>query len=216
MNAEDKKKLMSDAARKPLATCVGRKLGHLVGIPPGLRDYRDPLFDILPGSVQVAVEIGTCQGWFAHRMAKFLSETASIFCIDPFEDDAAEGYDGEYNLKCWKQNTREWFGKKVFLKRGTSWDEGKAWGDGVKIDFLFIDGDHSFEAVLLDLKMWVPKVRPGGMVMGHDITGPHGPAVKKAIEAYAEEVKGLPDVRVQKIYSYTGRQVTECFWWLNA
>jgi hypothetical protein len=36
------------------------------------------------------------------------------------------------------------------------------------IDFVYIDGDHSFEGIMFDLYHWVPKVRVGGIVSGHD------------------------------------------------
>ena len=36
------------------------------------------------------------------------------------------------------------------------------------LSFVFIDSDHTFGAVYRDLKLWVPKVRPGGVVGGHD------------------------------------------------
>ena len=36
------------------------------------------------------------------------------------------------------------------------------------LDFVFIDGDHSYEYVTKDLLSWVPKIRSGGLVIGHD------------------------------------------------
>ena len=39
------------------------------------------------------------------------------------------------------------------------------------IDFLFIDGDHSYEGVSRDFELWYPKVRKGGLVALHDIRG---------------------------------------------
>jgi len=199
------------ARRRPLGVCVHEKFGHVVGIPPGLRGFKDPIFSLMPGSVHVAVEIGTCQGWFAYRMAKFLPETARIFCVDPFYDDEGEGYDGEYNLSCWKKNVREWFGRRIFLKRGESFHEAEKWGNGVPVDFLFIDGDHRFEAVLLDLEGWVPKVRPGGLIAGHDIDGKWGANIKKALENYCAKA-GIEQVHTGKAYSFTGKQVTPCWW----
>ena len=35
-------------------------------------------------------------------------------------------------------------------------------------DFVYIDADHTEEAVYLDLKAWWPKVRLGGVLAGHD------------------------------------------------
>ena len=36
-------------------------------------------------------------------------------------------------------------------------------------DFLFIDGDHSYEGVKADFESYLPLVRPGGMIALHDI-----------------------------------------------
>ena len=36
------------------------------------------------------------------------------------------------------------------------------------LDFVFIDADHSYESVLSDLHAWHSKVKPGGILAGHD------------------------------------------------
>jgi len=35
------------------------------------------------------------------------------------------------------------------------------------LDFVYIDGDHSFNNAMLDILLWWPKVRKGGMLTGH-------------------------------------------------
>lgn len=37
------------------------------------------------------------------------------------------------------------------------------------LDFIFIDADHSYEGVKKDLTDWIPKVKKGGYICGHDI-----------------------------------------------
>ena len=36
------------------------------------------------------------------------------------------------------------------------------------IDFVFIDGDHTYVGVKKDIIAWLPKVKPGGIIAGHD------------------------------------------------
>ena len=42
------------------------------------------------------------------------------------------------------------------------------------IDFLFIDANHSYGGVSKDYELWFPKVRKGGIVGFHDISGEDG------------------------------------------
>jgi hypothetical protein len=37
------------------------------------------------------------------------------------------------------------------------------------LDLVFVDADHTYEAVMRDIKNWLPKLRPGGYMFGHDI-----------------------------------------------
>lgn len=36
------------------------------------------------------------------------------------------------------------------------------------LDFVYIDGDHSYEAVMDDIKTWFPKLKSGGVMAGDD------------------------------------------------
>lgn len=58
------------------------------------------------------------------------------------------------------------------------------------LDFIFIDGDHSFERCYEDLNLWYDSVRPGGLFAGHDFTLP---GVNKALHQFRKEkqIKGF-------------------------
>lgn len=49
------------------------------------------------------------------------------------------------------------------------------------LDFVFIDADHTYEGVLADIDAWQRKVRPGGMLLGHDYSPDAFPGVVKAV-----------------------------------
>ena len=40
------------------------------------------------------------------------------------------------------------------------------------VDALFLDGDHSYEGVRADLNAWIPKLRQGAILAGHDYAYP--------------------------------------------
>ena len=40
------------------------------------------------------------------------------------------------------------------------------------LDFIYIDGDHTFEGCRLDILHWTPKIKPSGWILGHDFSWP--------------------------------------------
>jgi cephalosporin hydroxylase len=52
------------------------------------------------------------------------------------------------------------------------------------IDFVFIDGSHLYEAVKADIEAWLPKVKVGGYIGGHDYGNHNEPlnGVQKAVD----------------------------------
>jgi hypothetical protein len=49
---------------------------------------------------------------------------------------------------------------------------------------VYIDGDHTFDAVMLDLLQYAPKVRPGGVIALHDYCRVWDGGVMDAVDAY--------------------------------
>lgn len=53
------------------------------------------------------------------------------------------------------------------------------------LDFVFIDADHSYDGVKKDIKSWMPKLKRGGLISGHDYDNPSekkGKEVKRAVD----------------------------------
>ena len=60
---------------------------------------------------------------------------------------------------------------------------------GRQIDFLFIDGDHSYDGVRLDYEMYGPLVDRGGLIAFHDVL-PHPHAPECEVERFWREIRG--------------------------
>lgn len=56
--------------------------------------------------------------------------------------------------------------------------------DDCSLDFVFIDGDHSYPGAVTDIEAWTRKLKPGGLLAGHDYDHPLKPlfGVKRAVD----------------------------------
>jgi SAM-dependent methyltransferase len=95
-----------------------------------------------------------------------------LYCVDPWipypryvEMCDQQGID-EYNGAFEAAKTRL-SGKNVEFIRKFSMDAVKDFEDN-SLDFVYIDGNHSFEYAIADIAEWERKVKPGGIVAGHD------------------------------------------------
>jgi len=52
-------------------------------------------------------------------------------------------------------------------------------------DFIYIDADHSYDAVKKDLHNWYSKLKPGGLFSGHDYVNNDNCGVKQAVDEFA-------------------------------
>jgi hypothetical protein len=84
------------------------------------------------------------------------------------------------------------YGPRSRIVREGSPEASARFADG-QLDFVFIDAQHQYEAVLADLRAWFPKVRPGGILSGHDYLNgvlPEGVfGVKQAVDEFAAQAR---------------------------
>jgi predicted O-methyltransferase YrrM len=73
------------------------------------------------------------------------------------------------------------YGGRAWLMRKRTVEAAEAFEDGY-FDFVFIDADHSHQAVKEDIAAWRPKVRPGGWLGGHDYHPKKFPGVVSAVK----------------------------------
>lgn len=121
---------------------------------------------------QTLLEIGTANGGTLFLLSKIATDNANIISIDLPDGQ----FGGEY-FPNWKQPLYESFAsenQKIHLIRANSHDEDtfakvKTLVGEKKIDFLFIDGDHTYEGVKKDFEMYKSLLANEGIIVFHDI-----------------------------------------------
>ncbi len=69
--------------------------------------------------------------------------------------------------------------------------------EDASLEFVFIDAEHSYESVIADITAWHRKLKPGGILFGHDYGQPRFPGVKRAFdELFPGKLSQAPDFMV--------------------
>lgn len=144
----------------------GEKLENISG--KGLVEHIQKLSGELIGC-----EIGVCHGFTTELLLKQIPNIKKIYAVDSYPSFVdwdgtriTEERQSETKRRC--SNRLSVFGDKVTFIYDTSTNFSKQILDD-ELDFIFIDGDHSYEATLADITNYWPKIKKGGIFAGHDI-----------------------------------------------
>jgi predicted O-methyltransferase YrrM len=117
------------------------------------------------------LEIGSATGGTLFVLCQMADPQATVVSIDLPGAAFGGGY-GAYRIPIMRRLKQQ--GQKLHLMRTNSHSvETSLRLQGIlqnaKIQFLFIDGDHSYDGVKQDFEMYSPLVAPGGIIGFHDI-----------------------------------------------
>lgn len=148
-----------------------------------------PPFEVIKDKKDlVGVEVGVHRGYNALNILKGLS-LKKLYLVDPWVDyvsDLGHKMVGLAGAERSARKTLARYSDRLVWLKGTSANVVGNFEDNF-LDFVYIDGDHSYKHVLHDVTAWTPKVKKGGMVSGHDYTSREG--VKKAVDEYCSKNK---------------------------
>jgi len=127
------------------------------------------------GTVSNAVEVGIWRGDYSLQIIEALSPT-NFFGVDPYliHDEYnnvpnSSEYANQHNLDQLYErvNTKfnSWPCASLIRNKGV---DAAAQFEDASLDFVYIDGDHTYDYVKGDIAAWWPKVKPGGILSGHD------------------------------------------------
>lgn len=112
----------------------------------------------------IGIEIGVLNGETSRHIMS-LSEYIRLIGIDPIIPDSMEA-SLVGSLELIRQNT-DFAGERWEFLQNYSYDVHTRFEDE-SIDFIFIDGDHTYEAVKRDYELYAPKIKSGGLIFFHD------------------------------------------------
>lgn len=135
--------------------------------------------EIASKKFNVLVELGTWKGHSISYLGKKLLEQSydfKLYGVDLFDDSYIHTKEGnsylasqmKYIYDVYNQNLID-AGVREVIKdiKGNTWEVASQFEDN-SVDFVFIDADHNYESVKKDILSWLPKMKKGGIMSGHD------------------------------------------------
>lgn len=167
----------------------------IIEIPSVGRDDLARLFAWL--GYESGVEVGTERGLFANTLLE-ANPNLYLDCVDPYrpyhgyrEHTSADKLEAFY-MEAYVTLSKY---PHVSFVRDFSEYAHHRYDDEV-LDFVYIDANHSLLHVIQDLHYWVPKVKRGHLVSGHDFISRKDPAlnmhVVEAVTAYVRAYRIAP------------------------
>lgn len=112
------------------------------------------------------VEIGVWEGVTARQIRQNMSPSATYFAVDPYPRGRL-GFSTQSLIAHRAVNSID-RGKVVWLRTTGAMAAVHPEVAGQPVDWIFIDGDHSYEGLRADWTAWRDKIAPDGIVALHD------------------------------------------------
>jgi predicted O-methyltransferase YrrM len=152
--------------RRPLAHLLLWQLGLAKGETQTTEEERDCLARHASGKRMLA-EIGVYHGVTTCRLRKAMDSSGVLIAIDPYPKQrlgfSAQRVVAHGEVSRIKGGTVKWM-----RKTGAEAARELIANDSQRFDFVFIDGDHSWEGLQADWEGWSQLIAPGGVVGLHD------------------------------------------------
>lgn len=173
-----------------------------------IRNHRDVLVDIVRDEQsKVVAEIGVWKCKLTKRLLKRCGDIITQYwAVDSWKAFDILG-DLDKSTRYTRMTEQAW--NKAYLDacklilsfpklrvvRAPSVEAAKLFPKG-HFDLVFIDADHSYEAVAADIKAWLPLVKKGGLLAGHDYKIRHKDIMRAVDECFGSSVTIIKDSSV--------------------
>ena len=144
------------------------------------------------------IEIGCYEGVNATYLLETLPQL-QLTGVDPYDTYIdwnglnVDYNEGEFKLAKDKIEQVKWKFPKFDIIERTS-DDAVSEFEDESVDFVFVDGLHTYEQTIQDCINYLPKVKPGGIICGHDYNVIRG--VTRAVDEFSSlHKKSVKDLR---------------------
>lgn len=133
--------------------CSGYGLGEMI------KNVKNP----------VGLEIGLAEG-YTTRFLMESNDTLTLYCVDPYVNyidwNGNNLNERENVYQQFLENTKQFSNRIKFIRKFS--DDAVSDIEDESLDFIFIDGLHTYDQVTKDMTNYYSKVKPGGIFSGHD------------------------------------------------
>ena len=138
---------------------------------------------------RTALEVGVYEGKYATHLLEMCPQI-SITLVDAWDGaGVSNSYDTEAVYSKVLGIQEKYGTRRVRIVREQSPEASlNSQIANQQFDFIYIDADHSYDAVVKDIHAWWPKVRIGGVLAGHDYNNRGNKRVKKAVDSIFKNV----------------------------
>lgn len=125
----------------------------------------------------LVVELGShfgCSLFAFSQAAKDLKLDMRLIAVDTWAGDEHAGFYDEQPYEMVQRTRNTYFQEQSIDMKRMLFQEARAQVEDASVDLLHIDGLHTYEAVREDFETWLPKLKPEGLVLFHDVAASTG------------------------------------------
>jgi hypothetical protein len=185
------KKMQNNITKKLMTNKRFKKIDHYYHSLEGWFNMEEQYLELLDATPEggVFVELGCYKG----KSTSFIGveihkqkRDINFFAVDSFQgatnstdENEVKAYNGISDIEETYLENIAPIGNKIQTIKSLSHEAADYFDDG-SVSNLFIDAGHSYEAVKADIEAWLPKMKPNGIMAGHDFNAWDG--VNKAVK----------------------------------
>lgn len=194
---------------------------RLMPNPSPYRRFLCDKIETMVGSNAEGVEVGVMKGKTSQCLLEYISGSV-VHMVDPWcqtaysdrSDPNSRLTDAE--LTACENEAEQRVSQWIASGRAKIWkcrsEHAAHRFEDDTLDFVFLDGDHSPEAVTMDSVRWWAKLKPGGLMFWHDYGNNQGEwtmGVQKAVDDFVESVGVSVAVEPQLVLAWTVKPRTQ-------